>query len=49
MDDGGNEAGFRWGFIAFPVGNRLRVNADLVGNLSLEEFEVQPSCPNMIT
>jgi hypothetical protein len=28
------------GCVAFPTGNRRLMNADLVGNLLLEEFEV---------
>ena len=40
-DDGRDVADGRNGCVAFPVGNREFVNADLVGNLLLQKLEVQ--------
>jgi len=39
---------FRVGCVAFPVGNGGFVDADLVGDMPLQEPEVQPTCPDMI-
>jgi hypothetical protein len=36
------------GCVDFPIGNRQFVNADLVGNLLLEEIGVQPPRANMV-
>ena len=47
-DDGRNEAGFWLGFVAFPVGNGQRMNANLVGHPPLEEIEVEPPGPEMV-
>ena len=48
-NDGGDVADLGDGCVAFPAGNSLFVNSDLVGNLLLKEFEVQPTRANMIT
>jgi len=40
VQDGWNVLYLRGGCVAFPVGNCLFTNADLGGNLLLEEFEV---------
>ena len=40
-DDDRDVADSRNGCVAFPVGNREFVNADLVGNLLLQELEIQ--------
>ena len=41
LNDGRHVADLRDGCVAFPAGNGLFVNPDLVGNLLLEEIEVQ--------
>jgi hypothetical protein len=38
----------RSGCVAFPVHNGGLVNADLVGHLLLEEFEVQAASADMV-
>jgi len=48
VQDGRDVVNLRGGCVAFPVGNCLFVDADLGGNLLLEEFEVQPPSADMI-
>lgn len=49
QNDGWHVANFGDGCVAFPKGNRRFVNANLVGDLLLEELEVQTPRANLIT
>jgi hypothetical protein len=47
--ENGRDAADGWhGCVAFPVANRSFVNANLVRNLLLEEFEVQTARANVV-
>ncbi len=37
------------GCVAFPAGNGQFVNADVIGDLLLEEFEVEAMFANMVS
>lgn len=49
LDDSRHVTDLGSGCVAFPTGNRHLVNANLVGNLLLEELEVQTARANLIT
>jgi hypothetical protein len=48
LDDGREVADGWTGCVAFPVGDRGFINADLIGNLLLEEFEVEAVGANLV-
>jgi hypothetical protein len=48
LDDGWDIADSRGGCVAFPVRNCGSVNADLVGNLPLEKFEVEAARADVV-
>ena len=49
VQDGRNEVNLRRGCVAFPAGNGLFVNPDLVGNLLLEEVQVEATLADVVT
>ena len=48
MNDSWHEADLGDSCVAFPIGNGQFVSANLVGNLLLEELEVQPTRAQMV-
>ncbi len=48
-NDGGNVLNGGVGCVAFPEGDGLRVDPDLLGNLLLEKPEVDPAGADMVT
>ena len=48
LDYGRNVSDCRTGCVAFPVRNCGSVNADLVGNLPLEKFEVEAAGADVV-